>query len=130
MFHLRRETDYAIQLLQYLRSKNGYSSLKDFAEESDISFWFLQKIARKLNKAKIIVSGHGVNGGYKLNILPKKFNLKILLSVMEGDLALTPCIKENSDIICAKKPAVCPVRKIMMKLNKEICKCLVKVKIV
>ena len=55
MFALKKETDYAVQLLKYLKTKKrNFVSLMDFSKESGISFWFLQKIARKLNLASII----------------------------------------------------------------------------
>ena len=49
---------------------------------------------------------------------------------MEGDIALTPCLKDGGKSVCAKNSGKCAVKKIMSKLNIEICKILAKVRIV
>ena len=67
MFTLRRETDYALQMLKILsKNKNQVESLSKIAKDTKISFLFLQKIARKLRLANIIKAHQGVEGGYQL----------------------------------------------------------------
>ena len=112
MFALKKETDYAVKLLQYLNTKNKtFVSLREFSEKSKISFWFLQKIARKLNLAGIIEAEQGVKGGYRLHMPAKNLNLYKVFETMEGKMAVSPS-------------------KITTKLNKDIVKILQKVKIV
>ena len=111
MFALKKETDYAVQLLQYLNTKKkNFVSLREFSEKSKISFWFLQKIARKLNLAGIIEAEQGVKGGYRLQAPAKTLNLYKVFETMEGKMAVT-----NS--------------KMNAKLNKDIVKIMQKVKI-
>jgi len=130
MFSLKRETDYAVQLIQFLSDKKGkkFKSLREFSEKSEISFWFLQKIARKLAIAGIIKAEQGVNGGYKLNVQAKTLNLYKVFEVMEGKQAFTPCLKDEN-FPCAGKGKNCCLKAISSKLNKEIIKALQKVKI-
>ncbi len=110
MFALKKETDYAVQLLQYLNTKKkNFVSLREFAEKSGISFWFLQKIARKLNLAGIIEAEQGVNGGYRMHAA-KNLSLHKVFEIMEGKM-------------------VAPSSKITAKLNKDIIKIMQKVKI-
>lgn len=111
MFALKKETDYAVQLLQYLnKKKKTFVSLREFSEKSGISFWFLQKIARKLNLAGVIEAEQGVNGGYRTHGPLKNLNLYKIFEIMEGKMAA-------------------PESKMNAKLNKDIIKVLQKVKI-
>ena len=111
MFALKKETDYAVRLLQYLNTKKkDFASLRKFSEKSGISFWFLQKIARKLNLTGIIEAEQGVKGGYRLSAQKKNLNLYKIFEIMEGKL-----------------PAASA--KITLKLNKQIIKILQKIKI-
>lgn len=111
MFALKKETDYAVQLLQYLGKKNkNFVSLREFSEKSGISFWFLQKIARKLNLAGFIEAEQGVKGGYRLQTPAKALNLYKIFEAMEGKMVVTKS-------------------KMNAKLNKDIIKVLQKVKI-
>lgn len=129
MFSLKRETDYAVQLIRYLSNKNGkkFKSLREFSEKSGISFWFLQKIARKLNLAGIIGAEQGVNGGYRMNVPMKGLTLFKIFEIMEGKQAVTPCLLGESQ--CAGNHKNCHFKNVTSKLNKEIIKALQKVKI-
>jgi Rrf2 family transcriptional regulator, iron-sulfur cluster assembly transcription factor len=129
MLSLRKETDYALQFLQYLAkdTKKCYS-LKKFAEKAGISFYFMQKIARKLTKSELIRAEQGVNGGYCLNTNPKKLTLYKVVSIMEEGIRLLPCV---GDLKCeCKKGRTCRVKKIMCKMNNEVIKSMQRVKIV
>jgi len=130
MFSLKRETDYAVQLVCFLSRKNGrpYKSLREFSDRSGISFWFLQKIARKLHLAGVIEAEQGVNGGYKLKLPVKSLNLYKIFEIMEGRQATTPCLGEAGSS-CALSGKSCCFRSASAKLNKEIVIALKKIKI-
>lgn len=129
MFGLKRETDYAVQLLQFLDAKKKtFSSLREFSKKSNISFWFLQKIARKLNLAGVIEAEQGVNGGYRLALPIKKISLYKVFEIMEGKPAITPCLR-CADYSCVNLDKKCAVKKIAEKLNKNIVKIMHGVKI-
>lgn len=129
MFSLKRETDYAVQLIRFLADKNGkkFKSLREFSNKSGISFWFLQKIARKLNLAGIIEAEQGVNGGYKLKAPLRSLNLYKIFEVMERKQITTPCL--GGDCGCAGEKKGCHFKPVSARLNKEIIKALQKVKI-
>jgi len=121
MLSLRKETDYALQFIQYLgKDISKCHSLSKFAEDSDISFYFMQKIARKLSKAGIIKAEHGVNGGYRLDVNPKKLTLYRVIKIMEGGVRLAECVdKKEHECECNNK---CRVKSIISKLNRDISK--------
>jgi len=128
MFTFRRETDYAIQFIIFLaKCKKCFCSLKEFAEKENISFFFMQKIARRLQAGKIIEAGKGVKGGYRLRI--KKINLKEIVEVIEGKIGLLPCLKQTN-FCCAKQGKNCELKSIINKLNKDFCQKIQAIKIV
>ena len=131
MLNFRKETEYSIQFLQYLAecSKEcGCRSLQKFSEQSKISFYFMQKIARKLTKNNLITAKQGVNGGYVLTSIGKKITLFKLVEIMENGVSLLPCV---SDIkICKKNIKNCQVRTMMCNLNKKIVGVMEKIKVI
>ena len=130
MINIRKETEYAIQFLQYLaecKKECGCRSLQAFSKESKISFYFLQKIARKLSRNKIITSKQGVNGGYALTSNGKKMDLNRLVEIMEGGVNMLPCTKDSKK--CKRNMKKCCVKDMMCKLNSEIRKAMEKIKI-
>ncbi len=120
MLALRKETDLAVQLLKRLAKSPGkYISLQDIAEETKISFLFLQKVARKLRLGKLIESAHGMNGGYKLSMPVNKINLKKIMDVMDDHCQLTPCAgTKNKCQYCNKYCITAPMSKLTDQINK------------
>jgi Rrf2 family transcriptional regulator, iron-sulfur cluster assembly transcription factor len=111
MFQLSRQVDYAIQLVTRLAEvQEGESlSLKKFSTESNISFLFLQKIARALKAAGIIASRQGVQGGYYLVIPGDKLNLRQIIEAVEGPITAEECLK--CEVRCGEE-AHCSTRKV------------------
>lgn len=126
MFSLRKETDYALQLLRLLAKNSKKSiSLKEAADATGLSFLFLQKIARKLRLAGVISAELGVEGGYKLKIPANKLTLKKLIDVVEGGCALCDCCKKDD----GKKKCECSIGKKVKTINNKILKILEGVKL-
>lgn len=119
--HLTQKVDYGIILLTALSKNNGKDqlSIKKIAEETDISFLFLQKIAGLLQKAGIVKAERGKFGGYKLTKELKDFNLGQIIEALEGPIAVVPCLNPNSTKIC-KRIGHCSIRPSMSKINTEI----------
>lgn len=119
MLAFKKETEYAIHFLKLLDPKKQQArSLREIAEKTDISFLFLQKIARKLRFAEIIRSDKGAQGGYVLRVSPNKLSLKKIVEVMEGGCVLVACCVEEKDFVCDKKG--CKLKNKMKKINKGI----------
>lgn len=83
---------YAVRaVINLSRSNKGQKSVREVADEEDISSDFLEKIFSKLKKAGIISSLRGAKGGFNLNKPPNKISvLEILLAIGE-DIKPTPC---------------------------------------
>ncbi|PIR75141.1 MAG: hypothetical protein CO030_03990 [Candidatus Magasanikbacteria bacterium CG_4_9_14_0_2_um_filter_42_11] len=123
MFRLSKQADYAIQLLHRLSSldKNKALSLRTFSDESNISFLFLQRIARELKQAKMIESKQGVQGGY---FLIKKYADISLMDVIKAidKPVFAPCVIDEKTCklihTCTTKAGIERVQKKMIALLK------------
>ena len=131
MFSLRRETDYAIQFLKKLaKERKNFLSLQTVAEQTGVSFLFLQKIARKLRLFGLVEAEQGVKGGYRLIVPKEKLTLKKVTKAMEGGCAVLSCFKNDS--ACCGKDKNCPIKssRAMNKMQKELNKMMERIKIV
>ncbi|MFA6424385.1 MAG: Rrf2 family transcriptional regulator [Candidatus Magasanikbacteria bacterium] len=130
MLTIRRETDYALQMLKVLgKSKNKIMSLNEISKKTTVSFLFLQKIARKLRLGKIIEAHQGVDGGYQLVVDPKKVTLRKVVEAMEGQCFILSCLDASKKIECCNPAKNCELKAKMGKLNKKIVKILDDVKL-
>jgi len=126
MLNFRKETELAIHLLKYLSLKNAEpTSLKEISDELEVSFLFLQKIARKLKAGNLIKAVQGVKGGYILVDRKKELSLLEIMEIMEDDCTLLKCMK----IKTCKKYKKCSTRIELSKLNKKIIKLIEAVKL-
>ncbi len=125
--HLTQKVDYALIILMNLAKNEKQSlSIKQIANSSNLSFLFLQKIARILQQSKIIEAERGKYGGYKLLKNPKKLTIKEIIEATEGPIAIIPCLKSFSEPQCCKKNKNCEIKSGLQKINQEIEKFLAK----
>ena len=58
---------YALRVMLDLASRgDGFMSLKEVAEEQNISMKYLEAIVARLHKSGLVLSHRGKDGGYKL----------------------------------------------------------------
>lgn len=91
---------YALRIMIDLaeRQDEGFISLKQISERQGVSVKYLEMIAGILNKAGLVQSLRGKNGGYKLAVPPQACTAGAVLKLTEGDLAPVACMAcaENS----------------------------------
>lgn len=83
-------------------SKGEFSPLKEISKREGISFDYLEKIFSKLEKAKLIKSKKGVQGGYFLAKKPSKIKLGEIIRALEGEVALVKCIAKQKKFLCPR----------------------------
>ena len=120
--HLTKKVDYGLFLLAILADKNSPAklSIKTIAEKSHISFPFLQKVARLLQKAKIIHAERGKYGGYSLKKKAEKLNLLEIIEALDGPIALTSCMKKGATKDICERIGFCKIRKGLCRINEKI----------
>ncbi len=88
---------YALMIMSYVaeHQNDGPVSLKEIAENKGMGSKYLEIIVASLNKAGIIESSRGKNGGYRLNKPPEEYTLLSILRVAEGSLAPVACVESD-----------------------------------
>lgn len=80
----------------------GCVALKDIAARQGISKKYLEQIVPLLNKAELLITSRGYQGGYSLSKPPEQYTVGEILRVTEGSLSPVACLqyKENT---CPRK---------------------------
>ena len=86
---------YALNLmLDMVTNSNGSPiKLRDIAERQKISDKYLEQIVSTLNKAGLIRSVRGSQGGYFLVRKPEEYTVGEILRITEGNMAPVPCLE-------------------------------------
>ncbi len=86
---------YALRMMLDLamHSADGFVALKDIAERQDISKKYLEQIVPLLNKADLLRTNRGYQGGYALAKSADKYTLGEILRVTEGNLCPVSCLQ-------------------------------------
>lgn len=74
-------------------SSDGYVALKDIAERQGISKKYLEQIVPLLNKADLLRTNRGYQGGYSLSKSPSQYTVGEILRVTEGSLSPVACLQ-------------------------------------
>ena len=108
--HFTQATDYAFRIVLHLAAKppGTIVSGQEIAKQEQVPVQFLRKVMRFLNRAGIVRSHRGVEGGFVLNRQPEEVSLLQVIEAMEGPVELSRCLvsAEGCKIGCSR---VCPV---------------------
>lgn len=118
---LSKKTKYGIKALAYIASRedNEPVQIAVIAESEKISVKFLESILLILRKGGILGSRKGKGGGYYLIKSPDEINMAQVMRILEGPIALVPCVSLNYYEKCSdcKDEASCSVHKLMLQLR-------------
>lgn len=94
---------YALRMMLDLaeHQKDGFVALKDIAERQNISKKYLEQIVPILNKADVLRTTRGFQGGYRLAKSPDNYTVGEILRLTEGSLAPVACL-EHDPIECSR----------------------------
>lgn len=111
---------YAVDIMVELAlcDKGQPVSVKDIASRKQISSKFLEQIISALQKAGLVRSIRGSQGGYRLKKKPEEYTVGSILRVTEGDLAPISCVEEGNED-CIHK-STCRTVKLWKDLNEAI----------
>jgi len=91
MITVNRQTEYALFLINHLKSEKEPISLKEVCRHSGLSTRLMAKVATNLKNEKILGSREGAGGGYWLTIDPKKTSLWRVFEIFENDKRIVSC---------------------------------------
>jgi len=93
-------------------------SVKDIAERQGISEKYLEQIIAMLNKAGMVKSIRGAQGGYLLSKSPAEYTVGEILRLAEGSFATVSCV-DDKDSTC-ERIGKCPSATLWKKLNDAV----------
>lgn len=110
---------YALRMMIDLavHKDEGVIALKDIAKRQNISKKYLEQIVPLLNRADLLRTIRGYQGGYALSRDPKDYTVREILLVTEGSLAPVACLQSNNE--CEMR-STCPTLHVWEGLNNVI----------
>lgn len=117
---LSKKTQYALQALSYMVEKNTDTPIliAEIAQAKNIPLKFLENILLELKKAGFLASKKGKNGGYFFETPPSKIKLSSIFRVLEGPIAMMPCVSLNFYEKCADcNEKKCGINKVMVEVR-------------
>lgn len=114
---LSKKTQYAFKALEYLAQQHGKEPVKisNISIQQKIPLKFLENILVELKNAGMLESKKGKGGGYMLKVAPKNINLATVIRIINGPIALLPCVSLNFYEKCKDcNEETCGMRKMML----------------
>lgn len=118
---LSKKTKYGLKALTFLASQPDRQPVQiaEIARQENISQKFLESILLTLRKNGFLGSRKGKGGGYYLIKDPKDIPMTSVMRVLEGPIAMVPCVSLNFYEACSDCPdeAGCSVHKLMLQVR-------------
>lgn len=94
---ISKKTKYALKALGHLAAEYGKGPvlISEIARKKKIPIKFLESILLQLKQNEILDSKKGKGGGYFLAHPPKKISLAAVYRIVEGPIAMLPCVSLN-----------------------------------
>lgn len=93
---LTKQTNYAVRMLMYCAANEGHlSRIPEIARAYGVSELFLFKILQPLNKAGLVETVRGRNGGVRLGRAADRITLFDVVKVTEESFAMAECFEEG-----------------------------------
>jgi Rrf2 family protein len=118
---LSKKTKYGLKALTYLARQEGNTPVQvgEIASSENIPQKFLESILLTLRKSGCLGSKKGKHGGYYLIKKPSDIIMADAMRVLEGPIALVPCVSLNFYEKCDDCPdeITCSVHKLMIQVR-------------
>ncbi|WP_445758108.1 RrF2 family transcriptional regulator [Polaribacter sp.] len=118
---LSKKTKYGIKALTYLARQHNKSPVQiaTISKSENISLKFLESILLTLRKTGFLGSKKGKGGGYYLLKHPSEIQMTAVMRVLEGPIAMVPCVSLNFYEKCDDCPDenACTVHNLMIQVR-------------
>lgn len=118
---LSKRTKYGLKALTYIARSEGDSPVQVgvIAKSEKIPQKFLEGILTTLRKSGFLGSKKGKHGGYYLIKAPSEIQMTDVMRVLEGPIAMIPCVSLNFYEKCDDCPDEhkCSVHKLMIQIR-------------
>lgn len=118
---LSKKTKYGLKALTYIAKKGGQTPvlIAEISEKENISKKFLEIILLQLKNAGFLGSKKGKGGGYYLIRKPEDITIASLIRILEGPIAMLPCVSLNFYEKCEDCPdeKACSLSRLMVEVR-------------
>ena len=118
---ISKKTKYGLKALTYLarQEDNAPVQIGVISKNENISQKFLESILLTLRKNGFLGSKKGKGGGYYLLKQPEDIMMSSIMRILEGPIALVPCVSLNFYEKCDDCPdeKACPVHNLMIEVR-------------
>jgi Rrf2 family protein len=115
---LSQKARYALRaLVELARAQGDQVTSGELATRADAPRKFLEAILLELARNKVVVSRRGKFGGYTLARDPAQISFAEVIRIIDGPLALAPCVSRLSFRKCDDCPdlATCSLREALLR---------------
>ena len=127
MLRMSKLTDYSIVLMSHLASKTYQQhSAHSLSDAVNMPLPTVRKVLKALSSNGLLVSERGAQGGYNLSRNPKQISVAEIITAMEGPIALTECVSDESH---CDQEAHCDVQTNWTRINNAVFHALDEVKL-
>ncbi|UZK65152.1 RrF2 family transcriptional regulator [Sphingomonas sp. M1-B02] len=120
---LTQRSRYALRAMLYLAEQpsTGPVPMNRIAAQANVPRKFLELILADLREAGFLFSTRGKMGGYRLARASHLISLGEIIRVIEGPLALVPCVSRTAYRACldCKDENACAIRQAMARVRDE-----------
>jgi FeS assembly SUF system regulator len=97
MLRMGKLTDYATVVLASLAQQpTRHRAAADLADSTRLKLPTVSKVLKELQRAGLVLSSRGSQGGYRLARRPEDITAAQILDVFEGPIAITECSGASS----------------------------------
>ena len=100
-----------------LHEGEGTVRLRDIAERQEISGKYLWQVINPLKNAGLVSVNRGAHGGFALARPPEKITVYDIVSLLEGPMALVPCVRRRDD---CERAAACAARAVWTAVDRAL----------
>ncbi|MFV9552208.1 RrF2 family transcriptional regulator [Algibacter sp. PT7-4] len=118
---LSKKTKYGLKALTFIAQSESENPVRvsEISKNEQIPQKFLESILLTLRKAGVLGSKKGKHGGYYLRNEPSEIKMTDVMRVLEGPIAMVPCVSLNYYEKCDDCPDenLCSVHKLMIQVR-------------
>lgn len=120
MLKISKMADYATLVMVHCDVQHAWSA-NEIAQKTQLALPTVSKLLKKLLHAGLLTSQRGVQGGYLLTRLPSEISIALVVSAIDGPIAVTEC--SHSQALCELEKH-CATRKGWQLINRAVEKAL------
>ena len=127
MAHISNAVEYGLHCLLFLTASNDPASARDLGELQGVSPEYVAKLFTRMEKAGLVTSVEGVDGGFSLARPPNQISVLEVIDAIDGEKPLFDCqqIRTRCAVFDNNPPAwasrgVCAVHAVMLEAEKKM----------